>query len=260
MNNGRQNHRTFSREQFSTVIDANNAQETSTNHSSLLVIACMMDLFDRILCSLHPNALRGYCYAGHHFRSSRSLAWILVHALETYPLKEVSVCFFPEGHGKGAVDGHCGCMRHWVNFVAGTKVISTIDAHTKCPDATELHRSGNPSTSCRLPKTDIPSNVYDTVSSRQAAMGIKANYAWSSKLVGKAPMVYCHGVTGKAASKHWRPACVAATGADSDDDAVTDVSGQWRARADIVGSGHAAHQLEVHAKKSLEWSSLQNAY
>ena len=40
-------------------------------------------------------------------------------------------------------------------------------------------------------------------------MGIKANYPWSSKLVasnlhGKAPMVYYHGVTGKAASKHWR--------------------------------------------------------
>ena len=67
--------------------------------------------------------------AGPHRRSFRFLAWILVHALETYPFKEGSVRFSPESHGNGAVDGHCGCMRHRVNCV-GKKVISIIDAYT----------------------------------------------------------------------------------------------------------------------------------
>ena len=48
----------------------------------------------------------------------------------------------------------------------------------------------------------------------------------SPKLVEKAPMVYYHGVTGKAASKHWRSAWVTDTGADPDDDAAADVSEQ----------------------------------
>ena len=83
-------------------------------------------------------------------------------------------------------------------------------------------------------------------------MGIKANYA---------PMVYCHGVSGKAASKHGRPEWVTA---ERDDDAVADLSGQWRehsrqphARADTVGLGHAAEELEVHEIIRLERSSLQ---
>ena len=39
--------------------------------------------------------------------------------------------FFPEGYGKGAVDGFFGCMRYWANCVVATKVINTIDAYTK---------------------------------------------------------------------------------------------------------------------------------
>ena len=86
-------------------------------------------------------------------------------------------------------------------------------------------------------------------------MGIKENHAWSSKLVGKA-------VTGKAASKHW-PAWVAATGADPDD-AVADrldcgVNTTDYVRAEILGPGHAAQELEAHAAITQQRPSLQNA-
>ena len=36
-----------------------------------------------------------------------------MHALETSLFKEVKVCFLPEAHGQGALDGHFGCMLHW---------------------------------------------------------------------------------------------------------------------------------------------------
>ena len=59
--------------------------------SSLFVIACIMELFDRIPGHLPHDALRGYCDAGLHFRSSCFLAQSLVRALETSLLKEVGV-------------------------------------------------------------------------------------------------------------------------------------------------------------------------
>ena len=74
------------------------------------------------------------CVATEHLSGSRQivrppfprfLAWIRVHALERSLFKEVSVCFLPEAHGKGALDGHFGCMLQWVNSVVGAKVISS---------------------------------------------------------------------------------------------------------------------------------------
>ena len=38
---------------------------------------------------LHHKALRGYCDVGPHFHYSRFLAWIVMHALETYSFDEV---------------------------------------------------------------------------------------------------------------------------------------------------------------------------
>ena len=111
-----------------------------------------------------------------------------MHALETYPLKVVSVCFFPEGHGKGTVDGHFGCMRHWVKCVAGN-------------DVAKYPRNHGPLAPIRgfidfTPEVGLPAKVFDTVSLRQAGTGIKANCAWLSKLFGKAQMLCYHGITG----------------------------------------------------------------
>ena len=133
------------------------------------------------------------------------------------------MCCFPEGRGKGAVDGHFGCTRHWVNCVVGTKVFRVIDAYII--GLNEMAKDARK----HEPTAPIPSKVFATVSLRQAGMGIKANCSWSSKLIGNDPRVYNHSVTGKAASKHWRPAWVTDTRADSDDDAVADVCVQWRA-------------------------------
>ena len=145
-------------------------------------------------------------------------------------------CPCPEGHVKGAVDGHFGCRRRWANRVTGNKVSSSINANTKgliemAKDARKHVQTAPIRELIEFtppPKSDIPSKVFDTVSLRQDGTGTKANCAWSSKLVDKAPMVYYHGVIGKAASKHWRPTWVAATRAIPDDDAVADMSGQWR--------------------------------
>ena len=59
----------------------------------LFVIAWKMDLFNRIPGLFQHNTLQVHYDPGPLFRSSRFPVWILVHALETYPFKEVCASF-----------------------------------------------------------------------------------------------------------------------------------------------------------------------
>ena len=126
--------------------------------SSVFVNAFMMDFFDRIPSLLQHNALRGCCDARRQFRSSRFRAWILVSALETYPFKEMSVCFFPDGHGNGAVDGHfwmqtlLGELRCWHEGHQQHRCLHERpqrDGDGRAKNTTQLQRSRKASTSRR---------------------------------------------------------------------------------------------------------------
>ena len=156
------------------------------------------------------------------------------------------MCFLPEGHGKAQSTAACGCMRHW-DMTCLNEMAKDARKHDSLAMREFIDFTPPP-------KSDVPLKLFDTASLRQAGK--------SSELGGKAPVVYYHAVRGKAASKHWRPAWVTDSRADPDD-AVADVSGQWREtkppRAEIVGPGHAAQEPEAYAEVTLWRTSLQNA-
>ena len=119
---------------------------------------CSLCERDRIPSLLQHNALRGCCDARRQFRSSRFRAWILVSALETYPFKEMSVCFFPDGHGNGAVDGHfwmqtlLGELRCWHEGHQQHRCLHERpqrDGDGRAKNTTQLQRSRKASTSRR---------------------------------------------------------------------------------------------------------------
>ena len=87
--------------------------------SGLCVIAVLLDLFAKLDLSQYDN-LHIFADCGPHFRWGTVLKWLPHDKLDVF--KEVSVTFFLEGHGKGAVDGNFGLIRKWIELECVTCV------------------------------------------------------------------------------------------------------------------------------------------
>ena len=144
------------------------------------------------------TALRGSRDAGPHFRFS-SLPGVDPRARSGHVLPQGGVRVLSECHGKSA--SRRSLLLHAPLGSAASLATRSSPPPTPTPISStrwrKMHENTtrssptmeHPPTSRRSPKSGIPLKVFGKVSLRHAFMGIKANCAWSSLLVGKAPMV-----------------------------------------------------------------------
>ena len=104
------------------------------DHSPWFVIAVLGDLTTRLPpASVVRNTL--WADVGLHFRAYRTLGWWLGHLPETRR-EEATVEFFPDGHGKGRLDGAFGVYQHLTHEVAKKLVASSVSDFAQVQEKT----------------------------------------------------------------------------------------------------------------------------
>ena len=145
-------------------------------------LVCDWHFFDRIPSLLQHTTLRS---------APPFLAWILVHALETYPFEEVSVGFFPSRPEPLRLHAPLGQFRRWPEGHRNHRRLhdrsQREDARPNCTDQGLYGLHATPEVG--HPVEGLRHGLF-------APSGyIKANYARFSKLVGQAPLVYHQSVS-----------------------------------------------------------------
>ena len=97
---------------------------TVKDQSSLFTIACLLDLLGKIDTSDYKKFVM-WCDVGPHYRSARFITFWIAHLCKLYGVESL-LELFAEHHGKGILDGFFGRMAHWLEAIAKTNVVASL--------------------------------------------------------------------------------------------------------------------------------------